>query len=278
MDKLSQALSFVALSLVLILAGCGGGGGGSSATNTGNGTGGTTPTTGTTGGTQVVTPTPVSGLPLGSLGYYDFYYLQDAGGTPASTTSTVVWSGSTYNANYYRGPATPGVGGTGGVFTLDSLNGFKGAFLADADVTIAQACPIVSVTTKSTNVLVEQSRTTMITMASGLVNQTLALYDCVTSQSNYNSLTVSATGVLNVSIAATVSTPAVNIVVTSADFTSMLGGKWRLMNGVYYSFNAFSFVDTGGATHYAIVMRGVPNLTGNTTGNAPNAFVSLWYK
>jgi hypothetical protein len=293
MDKLSQTVSFVALSLVLILAGCGGGGGGSSATNTGNGTGGGTPTSGTTGGTQVVSPTTGTNIPTGTNitnittngGYYDFYYLQDAGGTPASTASTIVWSSPTstsYNATYYLGIAG-GSGGIGNTFTLGRPDLATGGFQADANVTIAQACPIVSLNVMSTNVLVEKTRTNTITTANELASQVFsALYDCYTQPfPSYNSLTVSAVGALTVSTVAstfTPSTPAVNIVVTSADFTSMLGGKWRLMNGVYYSFNAFSFVDTGGTLHYAIVMRGVPNLTGNTTGNAPNAFVSLWYK
>jgi len=69
-------------------------------------------------------------------------------------------------------------------------------------------------------------------------------------------------------------TSAINITATAADFTAMLGGKWYLVGGVYYSFNAYSFVDTGNVTHYAIVMRGVPKATGNTSGG----FVSLWYQ
>jgi hypothetical protein len=286
MNKLSQTVSFVALSLALILAGCGGGGGGGSAAGTG---GGTTPLTGTTGGTQVVSPTTGTNIPTGTNitnittngGYYDFYYLQDAGGTPASTASTVIWSSPTstsYNATYYLGIAG-GTGGIGNIFTLGRPDLASGGFQADANVTIAQACPIVSLNVTSTNVLVEQSRTNTITTANGLASQVFtALYDCYTQPfPSYNSLTVSATGALTVSTLT--STPTINIAATAADFTSMLSGKWLKVNPtptttVYYSFNAYSFIDTGGATHYAIVMRGVPNATGNTTGG----FVSLWYK
>jgi len=275
MNKFSQAVSFAALSLVLILAGCGGGGGASA-----GGTGGATPTTGTTGGTQVVAPTtgtPITNsiLPVGtSAGYYDFYYLQDAGGTPASTVSSVTWSGATsFNATYYGGVGTTITVGvvawenTVTTFGKPYLTQALGGFQADADVTIAQTCPI---SLGSTNVLVEKTRTATITSATGLATQKFsALYDCFVQPVTVTStLVVSPVGDL------TVSTPTINITATAADFTSMLGGKWRLMNGVYYSFNAYSFIDTGGATHYAIVMRGVPNATGNTTGG----FVSLWYK
>jgi|GEM_PF-5780900 len=276
MNKLSQTVSFVALSLVLILAG---GGGGASAG------GGTTPLTGTTGGTQVVAPTtgtPITNsiLPVGtSAGYYDFYYLQDAGGTPASTVSSVTWSGATFfNATYYGGVGTTITVGvvawdnTVTTFGKPYLTQALGGFQADADVTIAQTCPI---SLGSTNVLVEKTRTATITSATGLATQKFsALYDCFVQPVTVTStLVVSPVGDL------TVSTPTINITVTAADFTSMLSGKWLKVNptpttNFYYSFNAYSFVDTGGATHYAIVMRGVPNATGNTTGG----FVSLWYK
>jgi hypothetical protein len=300
MNKLSQTVSFVALSLVLILAGCGGGGGGSSATNSGTGTGGTTPLTGTTG-TPTTGTLPVASPPVGggvncntssvtyncTQTYNDFYYLQDAGGAIASTTSQVIWTDAThYNVTYFNGvgsPITTGVVSTWSNTSTLGLPYSSQSFQSNVDVIIGQVCTGTLGNLTSTNILVENTRTTTITSASSLQGLTFtALYDCNTQPSpSYNSLIISATGALTVSTLT--STPTINITATAADFTSMLSGKWLKVNPtptttVYYSFNAFSFVDTGGATHYAIVMRGVPNLTGNTTGNAPNAFVSLWYK
>jgi len=190
MNKWSQAISFVALSLVLLLAGCGGGGGGGGASSSGTGGGTSTPLTGTTGTPTTVT-LPVASPPTGgglncnvspvtfpcTQTYNDFYYLQDAGGASASTASIVKWTDAThYNVTYFNGTATPittGVVATWGNTSTLGLPYSSQSFQSNVDVVFGQVCTGTLGNLTSTNILVENTRTTTITSPTVLQGKNL---------------------------------------------------------------------------------------------------------